>query len=139
MINEVIDRLKTVATALADVRPAEELEAVSKGTAPKHGTVFVVPYREQAEPNEIGMGGFRQLVAVQILVVIVIRRHDDVQGGKRVADFDGLKASVESALAGWSVSPEDELFELVSAQGTALGNGVTVYVQTWQTSRYLEA
>ncbi|MBY2950506.1 hypothetical protein [Rhizobium leguminosarum] len=138
VIDEVADRLKTHATALSDIRTAEDMEALSKGTAPKSGTAFVLPYRERAEPNELGMGSFRQLVAVQLLVAIVIRKHDDAQGGKRISGFDALKDSVETALAGWAIGPEDELFELVSAQAAALGNGVTVYVQTWQTSRYLE-
>ncbi|TAU06569.1 hypothetical protein ELI55_17785 [Rhizobium ruizarguesonis] len=138
VIDEVADRLKTHATALSDVRTAEDLDALSKGTAPKSGTAFVLPYRERAEPNELGMGSFRQLVAVQVLVAIVIRKHDDAQGGKRVSGFDALRDSVETALAGWAIASEDQLFELVSAQAAALGNGVTVYVQTWQTSRYLE-
>ncbi|TBA43834.1 hypothetical protein ELH39_16285 [Rhizobium ruizarguesonis] len=138
VIEEVAERLRTHATALSDVRTAEDLDALSKGTAPKSGTAFVLPYRERAEPNELGMGSFRQLVAVQVLVAIVIRKHDDAQGGKRVSGFDALRDSVETALAGWAIAAEDELFELVSAQAAALGNGVTVYVQTWQTSRYLE-
>lgn len=139
MINEVIARLKSNAVELADVLPAEELEALSKGTAPKHGTAFVIPYREQGEPNEYSTGIFRQRVLVQLLVAFVIRRHDDAKGGKRVADFDTLKGSIEDALAGWSTDPGNDLFELVAAQAAPLGNGVSVYVQTWQTSRQLES
>ncbi|WP_244475197.1 phage tail terminator protein [Rhizobium sp. Leaf341] len=139
MIAAVIERLKVeLGTTVADVLPVEDLASVSAGTAPRNGTVFVIPYREQAEPNDLAMGGFEQLVHVQILVALVLRRHADVQGAQRALDFDTLKGAIEQALAGWAVDPRGDLFELVSAQAAPLGNGVTVYVQTWQTSRYLE-
>lgn len=138
MISAVIARLKAAAPDLTDVLSAEDLDAIVKGVAPRSGTVFVIPYREQAEPNELGMGGFEQLVHAQILVALVIRRHDDSKGTKRALDFDTAKLAIEQALAGWSIDPRGDLFELVSAQAAPLGNGVTVYVQTWQTSRYLE-
>lgn len=138
MIQDVIDRLKATAPSLADVLPLEELSALAQGVAPKSGTAFVIPYRELAEPSEYGIGKHRQLVAVQILVAFVVRRHDDAKGGKRVSMFDTYKAEIEAALAGWTTAPENELFELVSGKSAPIGNGVTAYVQTWQTSRYLE-
>lgn len=138
MITEIIDRLKAEAPALVAVLPAEDIDALSKGSAPKSGTTFVLPYREQAEPNEFAAGTFRQFVAVQFLVAFVIRRHDDAKGGKKVSLFDEIKGDIEKALAGWSIDPTAEPCELVAAQAAPLGNGVTAYVQTWQTSRYLE-
>lgn len=138
MIQEVIDRLATMAPSLAAVLPAEELSALTQGVAPKSGTAFVIPYREQAEPNEFAAGKFRQFVAVQLLVAFVVRRHDDAKGGKKAGAFDTFKGEIEAALAGWSISPEDDLFELVSAKSAPISTGVTAYVQTWQTSRYLE-
>lgn len=138
MINAVIARLKSEAPELSAVLAAEDLDALGKGTAPRDSTAYVIPYRERAEPNELGAGGFEQHVLVQILVAFVVRRHDDAKGGKRVADFDGMKHAIEQAIAGWSVDPRGQLFELVAAQAAPLGNGVTVYVQTWQTSRFLE-
>lgn len=138
MITEIIERLKAEAPALVAVLPAEDIDALSKGTSPKSGTAFVLPYREQAEPNELATGTFRQLIAVQFLVAFVIRRHDDAKGGKKVSLFDEIKASIEKALAGWAIDPSDAPCELVAAQAAPLGNGVTAYVQTWQTSRYLE-
>ena len=138
MIAATIARLKAAAPDLADVLPLEDLDAIGKGVAPRHGTVFVIPYREQAEPNELATGGFEQLVHVQILVAMIIRRHDDAKGSKRVLDFDAMKNTVEQALAGWSIDPRGDLFELVAAQAAPLGNGASAYVQTWQTSRYLE-
>ncbi|WP_421579126.1 phage tail terminator protein [Shinella sp. M31] len=138
MIQAIIDRLKAGAPTLVAVLPAEDIDALSKGTAPRSATAFVLPYREQAEPNEQMSGAFRQIIAVQFLVAFIIRRHDDAQGGAKVAIFDTVKAEIEQALAGWSFVPEAEPCELVAAQAAPLGNGVTAYVQTWQTSRYLE-
>lgn len=137
MINETIARLKANAPGLTDVLPAVDLEAIKQGVAPRHGTTYVLPYREKGEPIEQSTGGFRQLVAVQLLVAFVVRKHDDAKGGKKALDFDGLKITIEDALAGWAVAPENDLFELVAAQSASLGNGASVYVQTWQTSRYI--
>nr|WP_245423531.1 hypothetical protein [Rhizobium subbaraonis] len=123
----------------AAVLAAEDLDALAKGTAPRAGTVYVIPYRERAEPNELATGAFRQFVLVQILVAFVVRRHDDTKGGKRIAGFDAFKNAIERALCGWAIEPSSEPFELVAGQAAPFGNGVTVYVQTWQTSRYLEA
>lgn len=137
MIAEVIARLKT-APGLVDVLPAEDVESIMKGTAPRSGTAFVLPYRERAEPNALAMGGFRQRVDVQLLVAFVVRRADDAKGGKRISEFDSYRDAIEQSLAGWAVEPSNDLFELVGAQAAPIGNGVTIYVQTWQTSRTLE-
>lgn len=138
MLQDIIDRLKDKAPSLHAVLPAEELDAITKGISPRGGTAFVLPYREKAQPNEIGMGAFRQSVQVQFLVAFVVRRHDDGSGGKKALTFDLLKSEIEAALAGWAPSPENDRFELVAAQASPLGNGVSVYVQTWETSRFLE-
>lgn len=139
MIQAIIDRLMAATTSFSAILPAEELEALGKGVAPRSGTAFVLPYREQAEANEYATGTFRQRVLTQILVAFVVRRHDDAKGGKKVATFDTFKGEIEAALAGWSITAEDDPFELVSGRSAPLGNNVTVYVQTWQTSRTLEA
>lgn len=139
MIQAVIDRLRSAAPSLTAVLPAEEIDALAKGTAPKSGTVFVLPYREQAAPNEFATGTFRQLVAVQFLVAFFIRRHDDAKGGKKAMTFDTMKSDIEQALAGWSFDPDGDPCELVAAQAAPLGNSATAYVQTWQASRYLES
>ncbi|MCI9864882.1 hypothetical protein RHIZ_02865 [Rhizobium skierniewicense] len=138
MLQDIIDRLKAKAPSLHTVLPAEELDAIAKGVAPRGGTTFVLPYRERARPNDIAMGAFRQSVRVQFLVAFVVRRHDDGSGGKKALTFDLLKSEIEMALAGWAPSRENDRFELVAAQASPLGNGVSVYVQTWETSRFLE-
>nr|WP_319388191.1 hypothetical protein [uncultured Cohaesibacter sp.] len=136
MIQEVIARLKSEVPDLIDVLPAEEIDAIAKATAPKSATAFVLPYREKAEPNTRATGGHLQYVAVQFLVAIFIRRYD-ARGGERVIEFDDLKTSIENALAGWEPSEDADPVELVGGQAAPLGNGRSVYVQTWQTSRYL--
>jgi len=138
MLQEIIDRLKSHAPVLADVRPAEDIEAITKGTAPRSGTAFVLPYRERAQENERMTGGHLQVVAVQLLVAFVIRRHDDASGGKKAVLFDEAKEAIETALAGWEPPSGQDPLSLVSAQAAPMGNGVTVYVQTWETSRFLE-
>ncbi|WP_411037634.1 hypothetical protein [Shinella sp. BYT-45] len=138
MIQDVITRLETAAPSLAAVLSAEDIDALTKGTAPKSGTVFVMPYRERAEENPFASGKFRQLVHVQLLTALVIRRHDDTKGGGKAVSFDTRKLEIETALAGWSSDPRNKPFELVAGQAASLGNGASVYVQTWQTTRYLE-
>ncbi|KGE01001.1 hypothetical protein [Rhizobium sp. YS-1r] len=139
MIQDVIDRLKAMAPSLSDVSAAEDLAALAEGTAPKSGATFVIPYRELGSPNSRASGGFRQEVGVQILVAFVVRRHDDSKGGKRVSQFDTYSGEIEAALAGWATEPGNELFWLAAGKSAPLGrgNGATVYVQTWQTSRFI--
>lgn len=137
MIQTIINRLKAETTLT--IEAAEDMDALTKGTAARSGTAFVLPYRERAEPNELAAGGFRQLVTVQFLVAFLIRQHGDAKGGKKVLQFDAMKAEIEAALAGFSLSADADPTELVAAQAAPIGNGVSVYVQTWQTSRYLEA
>ena len=102
------------------------------------GTAFVLPYRERAEGSPYAVGSFRQLVHTQVLVAFVVRRHSDAKGAQRVAGFDAYKDAIESALAGWIGPGMEDPMELVAAQAAPMGNGVTAYVQTWETSRFLE-
>ncbi|MGY9046322.1 hypothetical protein P775_11060 [Puniceibacterium antarcticum] len=137
MIAEIVQRLQAEATALTAVEVAEDIEALAKSTAADHGTGFVVPWRERALPNPFATGGFRQKVKVQVVVAFVIRQHNDARGAERALMFDGFKTSIEDALAGWSPFDSSDPFELVGGEGSALGNSVTIYAQTWETSRFL--
>ncbi len=139
MLGLIIDRLKAKSPSLTAVLPLENLAVIDKGVAPRSGTAFVLPYREKAEPNELGMGGFFQIVHVQFLVALIVRQHDDASGGKKIVTLDSGRAEIETALAGWQPSEQNNPCELVAGQATPLGNGVTAYVMTWQSSRYLEA
>ncbi len=137
MIQDILDRLKANTTLFKAFLTAEDLDALSQGVKPAANSLFVLPYREEAEENTLVSGGFRQRVAVQILVAFFVRIHDDAKGGKRVSAFDAAKHEIEQALAGWSIDRGDDLFQLVSGRSAPLGNGTSVYVQTWQTSRTL--
>ena len=138
MISAVIDRLKTE-TTLTDVQSAEDLEALSNGVMPRNRTVFVLPFRESAQPNEYLTGKFRQSVEVWFLVAFFIRRYDDAKGGGRVTDFELTRDEIEDALAGWQWDEHEELVELVASQASAsLGKGASIFVQTWKTTRTLE-
>ncbi|TCM84783.1 phage tail terminator protein [Rhodovulum steppense] len=137
MIGAVVQRLVSAAPELAGVEVAEDVEALAKGTAAAHGTCFVIPYRERARPNQIATGGYRQLVQTQILTAFVVRHHNDARGAERAAMFDGLKRAVEVALAGWLADECENPFELVGGESSPLATGVSIYVQTWETTRFL--
>ncbi|MCW5711267.1 hypothetical protein [Shinella sp.] len=139
MLLAVFDRLASHAVGLASVDVAEDLDAIMSGTAPANGACFVVPSRERADPNRLGMGSFRQVVTEQVYVAFVVRHHGDVKGRARAEQFKGFKTAIEGALAGWSHDPYCLPFSLVNGEGTSVGNNVTVYVQTWQSTRNLSA
>lgn len=139
MIGAVIDRLSSATDCLASIQPAEDLEALSRGVAPHNGATYVLPFQDRPEPNVYGAGGFSQRIEVQILVAFVLRHAGDAKGGKRIGSFDRFKDAIEGALAGWSPSEHSDPFELAAGRAASMANGVTIYVQTWRTSRYLTA
>lgn len=136
MLDLVEQRLKDRAPILPSVDMAEDLDAIGKATARPSGTTFVIPWREKANPNKL-MGGFRQLVVEQFLTAIILRHYSDALGAMRTAEFSTFKAAIEQAIAGWGPTDMSDPCELVGGQNTPLGNGVSVYVQTWETTRYL--
>nr|WP_292835651.1 hypothetical protein [Mesorhizobium sp.] len=139
MIAEVMARLEAKAPSLTSIGAAEDLEAISRGTAPANGAAFVLPFQDRPSPNEYMTGGFSQRVEVLLLVAFVLRRADDARGAQRAGSFDLFKGEIEAALAGWAPDPEkNDEFELAAGRSASMGNGVTVYVQTWRTSRYIE-
>lgn len=137
MISQTITRLQAE-TTLTDVLPAEDLETLSKGTAPKSRTVFVLPFRDVASPNQFSTGAFRQSIEAYIIVAFLIRRYDDAKGGKRATGYEETRDEIEAALAGWQWDLSEEPFELVSGQSSAFGSSATIYAQTWKTTRTLE-
>lgn len=122
-------------TAVAAAEAVEML--VGLAPAADDGTVFVVPYRERARAPRRVTGGHQQLVEVQMITVMVIRQHDDPLGTDRARRFDAFKAQVEGVLAGWQPSPGSDVVALVGGDAQSLGNGVSIFVQTWQTTRFL--
>lgn len=122
----------------AQVEVCESLQVI-EGVAPAldDGSVVLVPWQEQARQSPISTGSHRQLVAVRFVTAIVLRRHADPRGAERAISFDSYRAKVESLIAGWEPTQEHDLCDLVGAETSGLGNGVSIYAQTWQTSRFL--
>lgn len=137
MLAAVVAQLQANAPLLTSVEVAEDVEAIGEGTAAPTGTAFVVPYRERAQPNTRATGGHLQLINVQIVVAFLIRDHTDVKGAARAARFDAFKTEIEQALAGWSATDAGKPFELVGGESSPMGNGVSIYAQTWETTRFL--
>lgn len=120
------------------VEIAESLDAIiGRAPAAEDGTVFIVPWREAGQPNRNAAGGHRQLIEVMFVTALLTRVHDDPRGGERAKAFDSFKGQTEELLAGWSPAPGNRAFALVGAESSGLGNGVSVYAQTWSTTRFL--
>lgn len=121
------------------VEVVESLEAIAKAaaTAPENGSVFLAPWRERAKAPPYATGGHRQLVDFQFVTALVIRQHDDPRGGERARQFDAFKANTEVLLAGWQPIASGFSVALIGAEATGFGNGVSIYAQTWQVSRFL--
>lgn len=116
---------------------AEDIDTMSDlASRAESGTIIVAPYRERAGEQSIMTGGYRQQVYEQFLVGMVIREYDGATPATRAAQFDALKADVETALAGWE-PPDFEPCQLADGESSPIATGVSIYVQTWQTSRYL--
>ncbi len=139
MIDAIVQRLKDQAGALHSVGIAEDLAALKEGTAPNDGDAFVLPFGDRPEPNEHAMGTFRQLVHSQFLVAFVVRHSGDAKGSERVGMFDSYRTSIEQALAGWAWNSEAEPCELIGGRNAPFIKGASIYVQTWETTRWLIA
>lgn len=137
MLQVIKDRLEHSGLFTA-VEVAESLqEIVDRATALEDGSLVLVPWRERGGPNRNATGVHRQRVEFQFVTALVIRRHDDPRGAGRALAFDTLKASVENLLAGWTPIEGGDSVSLSGAESSGLGNGVSIYAQTWQTSRFL--
>lgn len=120
------------------VEVVEEINAIlGKAPALADGTVILAPLRERAQPQRNATGYHHQAVNIQFLVATLFREHADPRGEKRALRFDERKLQVEALLAGWMPAPNLEPCALVSGEATPLGNGVSLFVQVWQTTRYL--
>lgn len=137
MLAMVFDRL-LVSQRFPEVRLAESIQAIAKpATAAADGAVFIAPFRERARPPRDITGVHRQLVEVQFCTGLIIREHDDPQGGERARRFDSCREDTEQLLVGWQPFEGGHTVALVGAEGSSLGNGVSIYLQTWQVARFL--
>jgi len=135
MFQEIIARLKE-SVGLPIVEFAEDIPAIFEGTAPNSGDCFIVPHRLRASPNKLATG-YRQHGTEQFLVVTVIRTHNDPTGADRAAEFEAKRSAIETQLGGWEPPSCAEICELVGQENTRLDNNVSVYVQTWETARFV--
>ena len=101
------------------------------------GSVVVMPYRGRANANSLATGGLRQRVAMQFMTGIIIRNYDQMLGEERALQFDGHVARLEAALAGWMPPGCVDLCQLVDEESSPLTTGVSIYVHTWETARFL--
>lgn len=122
----------------AGVEIAEDIDELTRLAGQvDHGTAIIMPWGERAEPQALATGGFRQLVREQYAIGAVIRQFDDKMGGDRAIQFASFKADLEAALAGWEAPDSVDPFELVGGEGSPIDRGVSIYVQTWTTTRFL--
>ncbi len=137
MLELIQQRLAAMAPSLTEVIIAEDIDAMGEEAGRvESGTVIVTPFRERAEPSPLMTGGHRQRVEVQFLIGLVIRNHEGDFGAARAQAFDAPKASIEAALAGWEPDGFDPI-SLVGGESSPIGDGVSIYVQTWETARFL--
>ena len=137
MIDAIRKRLQDEATTLTSVEVITSVEALAEMTQRNSGAGFVAPFRERAKPNQRASGGHLQEVTTQVAVAFLLRSHAVDTGADRVSMFDQHKGDIEAALAGWQPADATDVFELVGGESTALAKGVSIYVQTWETSRIL--
>ncbi|SLN38097.1 hypothetical protein AQS8620_01422 [Aquimixticola soesokkakensis] len=120
------------------VEIAEDIDALrSLAGQVESATAIVMPWREQAGEQPLMAGGFRQRIEMQFLTGIVVREYDQFMGAERALKFDALKADVEAALAGWEPPSCVEPCELIGGESSPIDTGVSIYVQTWATARFL--
>lgn len=136
MLQLIRDRL--LLGTFAAVEISEDIDSiVGQATAAADGTVFVTPWRDRARPPIDMTGGHRQLVETQFVTAILIRQHGDPRGAERTARWDARKGEVQQLLAGWPPEPGGDVCALVGGEASRLGNGVSIYAMTWQTSYFL--
>lgn len=117
---------------------AEDIDTMSAAAIrADDSTAIIAPWRERAGDQSLATGGHRQLVLAQFLVGIVVREYDGSTPADRASRFDILKADIEKALTGWEPSDAFGPCQLVDGESSPIAKGVSIYVQNWQTSRFL--
>jgi len=140
MLSEIYARLTDGLTddRWAGIEIAEDIDALRDLAGQvESGTAIIMPWREQAGEQTLMTGGFRQRVEVQFLIGTVIRDYDQFMGAERALKFDAYKSDIEQAMAGWELPSCVEPCELVGGESSPVETGVSIYVQTWATARFL--
>lgn len=117
---------------------AEDIEALQEQAGRvQRVAAIIMPWKERAGPQVLATGGHRQQVEFQFVVGIVVRAQAHHLGADRARRHDALKATIESALAGWVPPGALEACELIGGESSPISKGVSIYVQTWATARFL--
>lgn len=117
---------------------AEDIDELSATAGRiRSGSAIVMPWQERATPQTLSTGGFRQKVAVQFAVGMVVRDYAGLMGEVRALQFDTLKSDIEAALAGWEPEGAIQPCELIGGESSPIDKGVSIFVQTWATARFL--
>ena len=120
------------------IEVAEDIDAVGDLAGQLgNGSLIIAPWRERAEDQTLASGGFRQRVALQFLTGVVLRHYDDFLGQARALQFDTYLRGLEAALAGWEPPGGISPCQLVGGESSPVSKGVSIYVQTWETARFL--
>ena len=77
------------------------------------------------------------MAAKQTKSAATARHYDTVLGAERAVQFDAHLARLEAALAGWEPPGTISPCELVEGESSPIEKGVSIYVQTWETARFL--
>lgn len=121
----------------ADVLIAEDIDILREMAGQvQDGSAIIMPWGERASPNERATGGTLQRVEVQFLTGIVQRDHSSREGAERAKRVDTLKTDIEAAVLGWAYA-DFEPCELIGGETSPISQGVSIYVQTWATARFL--
>lgn len=140
MLEAIRSRLASILTTdhWTDVHVAEDVDELTRLAGQvDSGSAIVMPFRERAGPQALATGGFRQRVEIQFAVGIVLRIYDQMMGAERATRFDSMKLELEAALAGWEPAGASEGCELIGGESSPVATGVSIYVQTWATARFL--
>lgn len=140
MLSDILSRLQASLPPgrWAGVEIAEDIDALtSRAGQVESGTAILMPWRERADPQVLMTGGFRQRVEVQFAVGAVVRIYDAKMGADRATRFDELKGDIEAALVGWLPAGCADPCQLIGGEASPVVEGVSIYVQTWATARFL--
>lgn len=140
MLEEIIARLRTHLPhdRWVSVTIAEDIdEFTSAAGQVASQSAIVMPWRERAERQALATGGFRQRVQTEFAIGMVLRDYSGAMGNQRAVAFDSLKSDIEAAIAGWVPSGFVDPCELIGGESSPISKGVSIYVQTWATARFL--
>jgi len=141
MLSDILTHLQAQLLPIprwSGVEVAEDIDAVGDLAGQvESGTAIIMPWRERAGEQQLATGGHRQRVETQFIVGVVLRNYDQKMGGDRAVEFDAYKADLEAALAGWLPAAGIDPCELVGGESSPVSKGVSIYVQTWATARFL--